>query len=133
MKTKKTKSVRQKATINAKPSEVYEALMNSKKHAKFTGAPAKIGSKVGDKFTAYGGYVEGKNLNLIKNKKIVQAWRGSEWEKGHFSKITYNLKPVKTGTRIFFYQSGIPEKEFKHIKKGWIQHYWTPLKKMFTK
>jgi activator of HSP90 ATPase len=130
----KTKSIRQSATIpNAKPSDIYDALMTSKGHSKFTGAPAKIDNKVNAKFTAYGGYVEGKNLELIKNKKIVQHWRGREWEKGHFSKITYNLKSVKGGTRISFYQSGIPEKEAKHIKKGWIEHYWMPLKKMFSK
>jgi activator of HSP90 ATPase len=125
-----TKSIRQTVTIKAKPHDVYEALMDSKKHAKFSGSPAKISRMEGGKFTAYGDYIEGVNLELKKDRKIVQQWRGSDWEKGVYSKVTYTLNPAKGGTKLVFYQSGVPERYIQAIKKGWIDFYWTPMKKM---
>ncbi len=124
-----TKVIRQTATFPAKPSEVYELLMDSRKHASFSGAKANISRKVGGKFTAYDGYCEGTNLELIENKKIVQSWRGKDWPEGHYSTLSYTLSPVKTGTRLSFYQSGVPVKNYVHIKQGWIDHYWQPMKK----
>ena len=38
----KTKNIKQTATFTAKAQDVYEALMDAKKHAAFTGANAKI-------------------------------------------------------------------------------------------
>ena len=129
----KTKSLRQQATIKAKPSEIYELLMDSKKHGKFTGAPAKIENKAGGKFSVHDGYIGGSNVKLIKNKKIVQMWRAKGWPDGHYSIATFNLKPVKGGTRIDFYQSGIPSDAHTSIKSGWISHYWIPMKKTLEK
>ncbi len=106
--------------------------MNSKKHAEFTGAPANIKDKVGTKFTAYGDYVEGENLELVKDKKIVQKWRGSEWKKGHYSKATFELKKVKEGTKLIFTQTGVPDDDCKMIEKGWKEHYWNKMKKTFN-
>mgnify|MGYP001566596191 CR=1 FL=1 len=126
------KTIKQSITFKAKPSEVYEALMNSKKHAEFTGAPANIKDKVGTKFTAYGDYVEGENLELVKDKKIVQKWRGSEWKKGHYSKATFELKKVKEGTKLIFTQTGVPDDDCKMIEKGWKEHYWNKMKKTFN-
>lgn len=128
-----TKSIRQSATFNVKPSEVYETIMDSRRHAAFSGAKANINRKVGGKFTAYGDHIEGKNLELVANKKIVQEWRGSDWPKGHYSKVTYTLKAVKGRTKLSFYQSGVPAKNYKGIKSGWTSFYWEPMKKMLNK
>jgi hypothetical protein len=49
-------------------------LMNSRKHSKFTGAKAIISHKVGGKFSAYGKYIQGINLELVPARRIVQAW-----------------------------------------------------------
>ena len=125
------KKIKQTITFKAKPSEVYEALMDSKKHSEFTGDKAKISNKVHGKFKAYGDYIEGENLELVKNKKIVQKWRGSGWENGHYSKVTYELKKVKNGTRLTFTQTDVPDKEYKSINKGWKEHYWNKMKEVF--
>ncbi|HET7153601.1 MAG TPA: SRPBCC family protein [Candidatus Kapabacteria bacterium] len=128
-----TRSIRQSATFNVKPSEVYETLMDSRKHTAFSGAKANISRKVGGKFTAFDGYCEGRNLELVANKKIVQEWRGSDWPKGSYSKVTYSLKAVKGGTKLSFYQSGVPAKFHADIKQGWIDFYWNPMKKVLNK
>ena len=129
----KTKNLKQSVRIKAKLSEVYSALMETKKHAKFSGAPAKISAKVGGKFTAYDGYINGENLELVKDKKIVQSWHAQSWPEGHFSKVTFNFKPFEGGTKLLFYHTGIPDTAYESIKKGWYEHYWDPIKKMLEK
>lgn len=132
MKTK-TKTIRQSVTFKASPHKVYEALMDSRKHARFTGAKAKISRKVNGKFTAYDGYIEGIHLDLVPDRKIVQSWRGSDWPEGHFSKATFSLKKVKDGARLTFAQRGVPDQHYDDIRQGWYDYYWKPMKEMLEK
>jgi len=127
------KTIRQSTTFKATPHEVYEALMDSRKHARFTGAKARISHKVGGRFTAYDGYIEGVNLNLVPDKKIVQSWRGSDWPKDHYSKATFSLKKIKNGTHLTFTQSGVPNQYYNDISQGWRDYYWKPMKEMLAK
>ena len=125
--------IRQSATFHTAPHAVYEALMDSRQHAKFTGSPARMSRKVGGAISAFGDYISGTNLELVPDKKIVQAWHASEWPEGHLSKVTYRLTPVKGGTRLDFTHSGVPDRFFDDIKQGWIDNYWQPLRARFNK
>lgn len=129
----KTKTIKQSVTIKVTPHEVYEALMDSRKHAKFTGGKASISREVGGKFTAYDGYNEGVNLELVPDEKIVQSWRGSDWPEGHYSRVTFSLKEVDGGTRLTFTQSGVPHEFYEDISQGWRDYYWAPMKQMLEK
>ncbi|MDP2916895.1 MAG: SRPBCC family protein [Dehalococcoidia bacterium] len=128
-----TKTIRQQVTIKAPAHAVYEALMDARKHGKFTGGKASISRRVGGKVTAYDGYIEGKNRELVPDQKIVQAWRGSDWPEGHYSRATFSLKEVEGGTRLTFTQSGVPEEFYKDISQGWRDYYWKPMKEMLVK
>jgi len=124
----KTKTIRQTVTFACTPHEFYEIIMDSKKHMLHMGDPAKISRKVGGKFMASGGYIEGKNLELVKDTKIVQSWRGSDFPKGHMSTVTFELKKVKAGTKLIFTHEGVPEKNYKNIDSGWKTYYWNKIK-----
>jgi activator of HSP90 ATPase len=130
----KAGTIRQKVTIHAGPLEVYQALMTSRGHAAFTGAPAKISPRVGGAFTAWGGYIHGRNVRLTPGKKIVQEWRPSEasWPVDHFSMVTFSLEGIRGGTRISFTQTKVPEEHVGHLSTGWKESYWEPLEKYFT-
>ncbi len=128
-----TKNIRQSATFKASPHAVYEALMDSKKHAQFTGGKASISRKAGGKFTAFDGYAEGTNLELVPDEKIVQSWRASDWPTGHYSKATFSLKATEGGTRLTFTQSGVPAEQYGDIAQGWKDYYWAPMKEMLEK
>ncbi len=128
-----TKTIRQSVTFKATPHDVYEVLMDSKKHSALTGSDAKISRAVGGKFSAYGGDLEGENLELIQDSKIVQTWRESDFPEGHYSKITVSLKSVPGGTRLSFTQTGVPEERYEDIKQGWYDYYWDPMKVMLEK
>ena len=125
-----SKVIRQSVVIKASPHDVYEALMDARKQAKISGASTKIDRKVGGKFTIMGGALSGFTLELIANKKIVQAWRDNDWPKGHYSLATFTLSPVRGATKLDFEQYGVPDKDYRDISQGWKQYYWKPMKKM---
>ena len=125
-----TKNIKQSVTIKASPNDVYEALMDQKKHAKFTKHKAIISRKVGGKFSAFDGYCGGVNLELVEGKKIVQSWRENDWPENHFSTITFTFTKTPGGTKLFFTQTGIPENREEDLKKGWKDYYWAPMKAM---
>lgn len=120
-------------TLQATPEQVYDALMDSALHTRLTGSRAEIGSQVGDRFSAYNGYITGENLELEPGKKIVQTWHASDWPAGHVSTILFEFHTVKNGTRVSFRHANIPAKHLGAIKKGWEEYYWEPLKAMFNK
>jgi uncharacterized protein YndB with AHSA1/START domain len=129
-----TKIIRKTVTIGAKPRQVYEALINEKKHASFTGAKAKISRKVGGSFACYGTYLEGINLDLVPGRRIVQAWRSAGWPKGVYSVATFAFSAAKGGkTKIKFTHLGVPASSINSIGKGWQTYYWKPLKSYFEK
>ena len=114
------------------PRAIYGALMDSRQHRAFTGAPAKIEPRVGGRFTAWGPHLSGITVELVKDKRIVQAWRAENWPAGHYSIATFELKRAGSGTLLIFTQAGVPAKNLKGINAGWKTHYWQPLKKFFA-
>ncbi len=129
----KTRIIRQQVTFRASPHEVYEALMDEKKHGRFTQSKTSISRQVGGRFTSGDGYIEGVNLELIPDRKIVQSWHASDWPSGHYSKAAFALTPVKGGTRLTFTHSGVPEEFYDDISQGWRDYYWQPMKEMLEK
>lgn len=124
------KTIEQTVTFKASPHDVYEALMDSEKHTKFTGAKASISREVGGAFTAYDGALSGTILELVADTKIVQSWRGSDegWVPGHYSTATFSLEAIDGGTRLSFVQTGVPEQRFEQISQGWHTYYWPKMK-----
>ncbi|MBI3573023.1 MAG: SRPBCC domain-containing protein [Candidatus Kerfeldbacteria bacterium] len=125
-------TIKQSVTIKASPKEVYEALLDSKKHSLITGDTAKMSRTVGGSWSAFGGYATGKNLELVPNKKIVQTWRASDWPAGHESTATFSLAKTKDGTKIVFTHVHVPANQIRSIAGGWQEYYWEPLKRFFS-
>ena len=129
----KTKTIQQTIIFKSSPHKIYELLMDSRKHTKITGVLANISREVGGKISAYDGYISGENVELIKDKKIVQKWRGSDWPKGHYSLATFELEKIENGTKLIFTQTSVPEKEYEMVCQGWYKYYWDPMKKILEK
>ena len=60
-----------KTTLKASAKDIYNAWLSSKGHSSMTGADAKVSNKVGGSFTAWDGYIFGKNYLLEPNSKII--------------------------------------------------------------
>jgi activator of HSP90 ATPase len=128
----KTGTITQKVVINATPEGVYHALMDSKIHSKFTGSKATIVPRVNGKITAWDGYIMGKNLELVKGKKIVQEWITTEWPEDYPpSVLTIMLKKTGNKTELKMIHSKVPKTQMKSYNDGWKEWYWTPLKDYF--
>jgi len=125
------KTIRQTATIRgATPHDIYETLMDSKKHTRLSRQPTKVSRKVGGAFKV-GTDLEGRHLALTRDRKIVQTWRANNWEKGVYSKATFRLAKAAGGTRITFTQTGVPTDKYGETSTGWRVYYWEPLRKQF--
>jgi activator of HSP90 ATPase len=127
----KTKNVHQIIAIKAEPKEVYHLLMDSELHTKLAGSKTVIGPNAGDPFSVWEGGINGFNLALDPDKKIVQAWREDGWPKGHYSIAVFDLEKTDGGTKLIFDQYGVPDDDYKNISEGWKTYYWAPMKDMF--
>jgi activator of HSP90 ATPase len=124
-------SFRQVVTLNASASDIYEMLMDSRKHTKLTGSKATISRKPNGAFTVYDNYAYGRNIALVENKKIVQSWRANEpaWPADVMSEVTFSLIALgRIKTKLTFTHKNIPVAVADNFKKGWVEFYWNPLR-----
>ncbi len=121
-------------TLPAKPKEVYEAWLNSKAHSAFTGGKATASTKVKGKFSAWDGYITGVNIDLKEGKKIVQAWRTTEFPENALDSVLEVHLAAKPGgkTALTLIQTNIPKGQGKKYKDGWKTHYLDSMKEYFS-
>ena len=125
-------SLHQEASFKASPQRIYEVLLDAKQFAAFSGLPAEIDPKAGGAFSLFGGLIVGRNVELIPNQRIVQAWRPTHWDAGVYSIVRFELKPQDSGAIVVLDHTGFPEGEYDNLTWGWKAHYWDRLQKYLT-
>jgi hypothetical protein len=111
-----SEAIHQELLFNASPQRVYGALTGGKSFDAITrlsdgdvllnavGAkPTAINDEVGGTFTLFGGYVTGRNLEMLPAERLVQAWRAGSWKSGAFSIATFS------GAALAFGRAAYPE------------------------
>jgi activator of HSP90 ATPase len=97
------------------------------------GAPAtQIEAVVGSAFTLFGGYVTGRQIELVPSERIVQVWRAGSWEPGAFSLANFVLRDDGAHTRLIFDHRGFPGEQAEHLANGWHLNYWDPMAKALS-
>jgi len=120
-----------KKSFNTTAKKIYKTWLSSEGHTKMTGGSAIISDIIGDKFTAWDGYIEGKNIDLEPNKRILQTWRTSQFkEDEEDSKIEVLLNEVDGKTELTLIHTNLSESG-EHYKNGWQDHYFEPMAKYF--
>jgi activator of HSP90 ATPase len=138
-------AIHQETVISATCARVYGALTSARDFESITrlsdaaelltAANAKvtaISSRAGGAFTLFGGYITGRNLELVPGKRLVQAWRAGGWDAGDYSVVRFELRSESGGCRILFDQRGFPPNQGKSLAYGWRVHYWEPLSKFLS-
>ena len=125
-------SLHYEANFKASPQRIYELLLDSKQFAALTGRPAEIDPKEGGAFTMFGGLIVGRNVELIANQRIVQAWRPAHWNPGIYSIVKFEFREQGAQTRLVLDHTGFPEDEHDSLDSGWKGHYLDPLAKSFS-
>jgi activator of HSP90 ATPase len=117
-------TIHQEVVFSAPPPRVYAALVDFAQFAHATGSPAAGEPTEGAAFTAFGGYVTGRHLELMSDRRLVQAWRTQSWPEGVYSIVRFELYPEGDGTKLVFFHEGFPEEEKDHLAGGWRTMYW---------
>jgi uncharacterized protein YndB with AHSA1/START domain len=138
-------AIHQQVTFAAPCAKVYDALTQSAKFDAMTrlsdavslvtasGAkPTEIDAEVGGAFTLFGGYVTGRNLEMIPGRRLVQSWRAGSWDPGEYSVVRFKLADAAKGCSLTFDHRGFPDSQGKSLLYGWGVHYWTPLRKLLS-
>ncbi len=120
------KTIKQEYNINTDISEVWKAFVNPKYIEGWGGGPAMMTQKVGAHFRIWGGEIFGKNLEVVKNKRLKQEWYGGKWK--HPSIVTFDFEESKKGVHITLLHENVPDDEAKKIEQGWKDFYMGPMK-----
>ena len=117
------------AILPASPEQIYRDWLSSTGHTALTGSPAEVDPAVGGRFTAWDGYIAGTNIELEPYRRILQAWRTSEFPTGSpDSRLEVLLEAVEGGTRLTINHSHIPEGQGAMYTQGWQDFYFTPMR-----
>lgn len=128
----KFKNLKQQVIFSATPETVYSAFLCSKCHSEFIGGRAIMSNKPNGKFKVWDGYAWGKNMQLEKNRLIVQEWAGMDFPQGHVSVCEFKLTPKgKTKCLLRFTQKLVPTENYSALSQGWQEYYWKPMEQFF--
>jgi activator of HSP90 ATPase len=122
-------SIHYEIEFKPSPQRLYEAILDQRQFAAFSGMQATIDPTPGGAFTMFGGLIVGRTVELVINQRIVQAWRPAHWDQGIYSIVHFEFKPRAAETTLIFDHTGFPVGEYDHLDWGWHNHYWNPLKK----
>jgi activator of HSP90 ATPase len=120
--------------LPASPQAVYEAWLSSAGHSAMTGAKAKASKKVGAAYSAWDGYIVGRNVELDPSRRIVQSWRATEFAADDpDSTVTIELTPLGAGTRLTLRHAGVPDGQTSYENEGWRKFYFEPMQAYFAR
>lgn len=134
--TKTSEAIHQEITLNASADRVYAALTDAAQFTKLmafssmkSAPPAEIAPDEGGTFSLFAGHIIGRQLELVPNQRIVQAWRVVDWPAGVYSIARFEIANRAGKTIIVFDHTGFPNGLGEHLAQGWRTNYWQPLRK----
>jgi activator of HSP90 ATPase len=122
-------SIHQTVDFKTTAARIYEVLLDAKQFGAFTKDTAEVQPQPGAAFRLFGGRIEGRNIELIPNRRIVQAWRPASWAAGVYSIVRFELAASGAGTRLVLDHAGFTEDKWEGLNDGWPKMYWEPLHK----
>jgi activator of HSP90 ATPase len=137
-------SIHQERVFRATGKRIYDVLTDARQFAKIVemsgamqGLPpgtkaAEISREVGGAFTIFAGHIVGRQVELVPDQRIVQAWRVVDWNPGDYSIAKFELTEQGAETRLVFDHTGFPRGTAEHLASGWEEHYWEPLRKFLA-
>jgi activator of HSP90 ATPase len=139
-------AIHQEPAFQASRKRVYEALTDANQFGKVVDLseamksgmklgtkPAAISREAGGPFALFSGYITGRQIELVPNERIVQAWRAESWDPGSYSIARFVLVESGGETKIKFDHTGFPRGQAEHLAEGWRGNYWEPLAKFLGK
>jgi len=113
------------------PRDVFDSLLITGRVRAYAGSDSFAGLEKGDKFKLFGGSVEGENLEIIPQKKIVQKWRFASWPSDLYSIVTIDLEEKNGKTIVKLEQKGLPQEDLERTEAGWKENFFRRMKGVF--
>jgi activator of HSP90 ATPase len=107
--------------INAEPADVYSALTNPYTIELWSGYPAVMSEVPGSEFSLWEGDITGRNIEFIKDRKVVQEWYFGDREEK--SIVTISIFPDRDNSSVTVDHTNIPDEDFAGISEGWREYY----------
>jgi activator of HSP90 ATPase len=142
--THDAEAIHQEVTFKSSPKRVYDAIMEpaqfqkvsllsgAMKESDLVAKPAEISAEPGGAFHIFGGFIYGRQIELLLAKRIVQAWRVGNWPPGVYSIAKFELTEQDGGTKLVFDHTGFPADDGASLASGWKAHYWDALTKFLA-
>jgi len=143
--SRNAEAIHQEPMIKTNRTRVYDALTDAAQFHKVTllgvamrsgmakdVKPTEISREVGGAFQLFGGFIVGRQIELVADTRIVQAWREVSWDPGVYSLVRFELSDSGAGTIMRFDDTGFPKGAADHLAIGWKGNYWEPLEKFLS-
>jgi uncharacterized protein YndB with AHSA1/START domain len=127
-------AIHQEIKIAAQPARVYKALTDPEQFGELTGRDAAaLTADAGAPFALFDGHITGRNVELVPDRRLVQAWRAASWPEGMYSIVNFQLEGDDgKRTRLVFDHTGFPEEAHDELAAGWDKMYWEPLRRYLS-
>lgn len=123
------KSFKKYYIIPATPEEIYKALTTEITIRLWTGDSVEIDPQEGGEFSLWDGSINGRFIELVPDKKIIQEWYFGDEEQ---SIVTIKLHEHKKGTSFEVNHINIPDEAYEEIVEGWDNEYIGSLIDFYT-
>lgn len=117
--------------FSTSPEVLFDAWLDSESHSSMTGSKSQVSNREGEDFSAWDGYIKGKNLELQRPFRILQTWRTADFvdsEPDSILEITFSM--VEDRTKVTIQHSELPEHGTQY-QQGWVEAYFNPMKNYF--
>jgi activator of HSP90 ATPase len=125
------KIIRKTYVIKAPVERVWKALVSPALIRKWSGSKAIMSPGLGQRFELWNGDIYGKNIDVEKNKRLVQEWYSGPWVEPSLVFIT--LSKIPSGTKLRLVHKNVPLDEILAISSGWDDYYFGMIKDMLER
>jgi len=124
--------------FRCQPTNLFEALTDSKLISAYTQSPATTNPTPNGTFSYFDGQITGTYTALTPPTTITQQLRFKEWNDADTSTVTITLTALdRTTTRLTLHQSNIPEHDRYgnrdvpvKVEQGWRQFFFLRIQQM---
>jgi uncharacterized protein YndB with AHSA1/START domain len=128
-----TATIVQHVFVPASPAAVYAALTDPAQHGAFTGTECTGAPVVGGTYIASSGYIHGRYLEILPNRRVVSEWITTEWPRAAPpSRLEIDLEGSGGGTELTMTHTDVPASQAEDYRQGWLDYYWLPLRQHFA-
>lgn len=126
--------IKQSVTLPATAKDLYAMYLNPKTHRAITGGKVVISARRGSRFSAFDGMLQGRMLQTVPGRLIVQAWRSVNFKQGDLDS-TLILRFTSKGkrARIDLVHVNVPRQDYRGVTQGWKKYYWRPWRKYLAR